>query len=236
MSVKVMGWVFDLPIPSREKFVLLAYADHADHDGKNVFPAIETVAKKTGYNERTVQRATRQLEKIKLLVPDGKGPNGTNRWRIDIKWRVTDSHPVPESPRTRVTKGVTDSHIGGVPQTPEPSLTVNEPSFTPQQIMVGILAEVTGLDFKLKSNAGRLAKRGTELLRAGYLPEQVQANYSDGGWWYLNDWRGQKDQKPTPEQIIQTIKQAIEESEPRQQSGEIRTIQLPSGELVEASL
>lgn len=235
MSVKVMGWVFDQDLPTREKFVLLAYADHADHDGNNVYPAIDTVAAKTGYNARTVQRATRNLEEKGLLIPDGVGPFGTNKWKINKQWGVTDSHPVTKSPRTVDTGGVTHSPPGGVPGTPEPSLTVHKPSFTPQQKMVGILADVTGLDHRLKTNTGRLVQRGGELLKAGYTPGDVEACYSPDGWWYQNDWRGQKGQRPTPEQIIQTIKQALEESHPKPEKPKQRTIQLPSGEIVEAT-
>ena len=51
MSVKVMGWVWDQDLPRDEKFILLAYADHANHEGYNVYPAVATVAKKTGYSE-----------------------------------------------------------------------------------------------------------------------------------------------------------------------------------------
>lgn len=82
MSVKAMGKVWDTDLPSNKKFVLLAYADHAHHDGTNIYPAIETIAEKTGYHERSVQRITRELEAEGYLVPDGQGPKGTNKWYI----------------------------------------------------------------------------------------------------------------------------------------------------------
>ena len=44
MSVKAMSWVWDQDIPREQKFVLLAYADHADHDGGNIYPAVDTIA------------------------------------------------------------------------------------------------------------------------------------------------------------------------------------------------
>lgn len=136
MSVKMMGWVFDLELPTKEKFVLLAYADHADHEGRGIYPAIQTIAAKTGYNPRTVQRATRRLEELELLIPDGQGPKGTNKWRINKQWvGVTDSHPDRQSPRTTVTGGVTDSTKRGDCAPPEPSLnrplTINGGGETP---------------------------------------------------------------------------------------------------------
>ena len=91
MSVKTMSLVLEmecpteingLPFRSSTKFVLAMYADHADHNGRNIFPAILTIARKTGLDERTVQRLTRQLEEMGALVADGQGPKGQNRWYI----------------------------------------------------------------------------------------------------------------------------------------------------------
>lgn len=91
MSVKAMSLVWDLPCPTNHngkdfkpghKFVLLGYADHADHFGKNIYPAVMTIASKTGYDERSVQRLTNELNEMGLLLPDGQGPRGTNRWMI----------------------------------------------------------------------------------------------------------------------------------------------------------
>lgn len=83
MSVKIMGEVWDLDnskISREEKYILLAYADHADHDGNNMYPSIETICKKTGYKERATQMITKSLVKKGYLIPDGKGRNGTNKW------------------------------------------------------------------------------------------------------------------------------------------------------------
>jgi hypothetical protein len=82
-----------------------------------------------------------------------------------------------------------------------------EKTLTANQVMVGILSKVTGLDYNLKTNLTRLAKQAGDLVRAGYAPEFVEREYSTGGWWYSNDWRGKKDQRPTPEQVAQTIGQ-----------------------------
>lgn len=84
MSVKIMGLVWDLDndiIDREEKYVLLAYTDHADHNGENMYPSIDLICKKTGYKERAAQMITRSLEEKGFLVADGKGPKGTNKWR-----------------------------------------------------------------------------------------------------------------------------------------------------------
>lgn len=129
MSVKAIGFVFDLEgLDPTDKFVLLAYVDHADHDGKNIYPAVNKIAKKTGYTRRTVQRSTKELERLGLLMPEGKGPRGTNKWKLNMEWQgVTERQGdnetgggVPESP-----PGAYQSHPRGVPGTPEPSITVS---------------------------------------------------------------------------------------------------------------
>jgi len=68
MSVKVMGQVWELALPHNELLVLLAMADHADHDGYGVRPSLDLVAWKTGYEVRQVRRTVRRLEAKHLLV------------------------------------------------------------------------------------------------------------------------------------------------------------------------
>lgn len=84
MSAKVSGEVWDLRLDKDKKLVLLAYVDHADHEGNNIFPAIALIVWKTGYSEREVQRTTHELEAMGLLIPDGHGPHGTNKWRYPL--------------------------------------------------------------------------------------------------------------------------------------------------------
>lgn len=69
MSVKVMAQVWALDLPQNLKFVLLAFADHADDEGL-CFPSISRVAWKTGYSERSIQSIVRKLdEELHLLKP-----------------------------------------------------------------------------------------------------------------------------------------------------------------------
>jgi len=110
MSVIVMGMVWQADLPPNEKLVLLAYADHADHAGLDIYPSVELISKKTGYSTRHVQRITRMLENRGLLVLDGHGPKGTNKWKIPAR---DDSHVSPGN----------DTHVNRemTPKSPEPS-------------------------------------------------------------------------------------------------------------------
>lgn len=84
MSARISGRVWDLDLPHAEQFVLLAMADHADHEGRNVRPSVGLVAWKTNYSPRQVHRIIQRLREKGILVPDGAGRNGTLNYRIDL--------------------------------------------------------------------------------------------------------------------------------------------------------
>lgn len=63
---------------------------------------------------------------------------------------------------------------------------------TPHAKMVEALRVVTGLDMKIKSNAGRIVRASKELVDAGYTEQQV---YAFGKAW-KSDWRYKADKKP----------------------------------------
>ncbi len=84
MSVKVSGAVWDAPLPQGLKLMMLALADHADHDGENIFPSVGTLARKTGYSERQVQRLLKELWNLGLTDKVGQSKYGTNVLRINL--------------------------------------------------------------------------------------------------------------------------------------------------------
>ncbi len=88
MSINVVREVWELDLPPHEKLLLLAMADHADHEGRNVYPSIDFVAWKTRYSARHVQRLVRGLERRGILVRQGNGNGGRGRstcYRIDLR-------------------------------------------------------------------------------------------------------------------------------------------------------
>jgi DnaD/phage-associated family protein len=128
MSTLVMGLVWELPeVPEfgrPEKYVLLAYADHADSNGRNVYPSIDLIMRKTFYEERAVQVITRKLEKAGFLVPDGVGPRGTNRWLIPVA-RTNEGGAKIAPVQNAESKNAPE---GNAPEgnAPEPSVVVNK--------------------------------------------------------------------------------------------------------------
>ena len=83
MSAKISGAVWDLDLPHHEVFVLLAMADHADHEGNNVFPSNALIAWKTGYSERHVIRVIDALVRRGVLVERAR-PGQTTLYSIQL--------------------------------------------------------------------------------------------------------------------------------------------------------
>jgi hypothetical protein len=78
MSIKFMAKVYELAVDSDTREILMALADHADHEGYSIFPSVALLAWKIGdgsmneqgeyKNTRTVQRRLRELQDIGALV------------------------------------------------------------------------------------------------------------------------------------------------------------------------
>ncbi|MDP9475442.1 MAG: helix-turn-helix domain-containing protein [Actinomycetota bacterium] len=87
MSVKQMALVWELDLAPNKRLVLLAYADHADDDGDNVFPSLARVAHKTGYSVDQVRRISRELAADGLMekVEEGVGRGNTHRYKLTLE-------------------------------------------------------------------------------------------------------------------------------------------------------
>jgi Helix-turn-helix domain len=83
VSVDVMSRVWRLKLPHNEKFVLLAFADHANDDGL-CFPSIARIAWKCQYSERGIQNIVASLKVKGLIeiVTQGGGRGVTPRYIV----------------------------------------------------------------------------------------------------------------------------------------------------------
>lgn len=61
MSIRVMSLIWECDLPTSEKMVLLVISDHADDYGKNAWPSIRTIARKSSMSERQAQRYVKSL-------------------------------------------------------------------------------------------------------------------------------------------------------------------------------
>lgn len=74
-----MSWAWKQEVPPSAKIVLLAIADHADPYGGNAYPSQATLARKTGYNERTVKRLVDSLVAAGALRVSVNGGHSSTR-------------------------------------------------------------------------------------------------------------------------------------------------------------
>ena len=109
MSVKIMGQMWEVQVTQRDLLVLLALADHADHNGNNAFPSIPLLAWKIGAAENTVRRALRRLEKMGVIEAKPRPGKST----------VYSIYP-ERAPQKPPFKTVDPSHSYGTPSKLEP--------------------------------------------------------------------------------------------------------------------
>ncbi|MBK3631605.1 hypothetical protein JHN52_01240 [Streptomyces sp. MBT97] len=95
MSTEAVSWAMDdAPMLRTEKdrpdstarHVLQVLAEHARPDGSNAHPSIVRIQYRTGYDERTVQRAERRLEAGGLIRKTGTR-NGRPVWKLQMHLR-----------------------------------------------------------------------------------------------------------------------------------------------------
>lgn len=83
MSVQIMGEVWGLDLPTNEQSLLLAMADHAAHDGSNVFPSNGLIAWKLGMSDDTVRRLKNKLLERGILIEVSAEAGRVKCYKID---------------------------------------------------------------------------------------------------------------------------------------------------------
>ncbi|SDP98498.1 helix-turn-helix domain-containing protein [Lentzea jiangxiensis] len=108
MSIKVVTLVWEYaPAAGNELLLLLAIADQANDLGAEAWPSIDTLARRTRLNPRTVQRLLRKLVSAGLLCIEPGGGRRSNTYRIDLSLLVK---PPPER-GTSDGSSVMDRHL-----------------------------------------------------------------------------------------------------------------------------
>lgn len=172
--------------------------------------SLETIATDLGIDRATVQRHADklcELEYLKDLTPDLRNRPHiyVDTGKLQIKVSVTVAHGNTTVAQSNVT--VAESQLNK--DLKKDSNTVKQPKpKTPQQLMIDTLCSVMGLEVNL--NAARVARLASELVGMTVTPAQIESVYGekDTAWWYQQDWRGKKGQKPTETAIRETLAQA----------------------------
>lgn len=88
MSAKVTGWVLEhSPTVGSSRLVLLVLADRADHEGRNAYPSVSSIAQYARCGRSTVHRALRELEESGHIVREGVSSIRTVTYRVVMEPR-----------------------------------------------------------------------------------------------------------------------------------------------------
>jgi len=101
MSVRVMGAIWDLKMPATTRLVLLAIADHADHDGENAHPGVPLLASKTGFTERCIRGVIAELRAAGTLIATEDQPGKVKNYSIDLSGYELAEHAVKRELKKR---------------------------------------------------------------------------------------------------------------------------------------
>ncbi|MFE9751385.1 helix-turn-helix domain-containing protein [Saccharothrix saharensis] len=83
MSIRVMTWVWEhAEVAGTDLLLLLAIADAADDQGRNAWPSVADLARKTRLDERTVQRRLKRLHSQGDITIEPGGGRRRNRYAI----------------------------------------------------------------------------------------------------------------------------------------------------------
>lgn len=138
-----MTLVWKIELHSTDKFVLMYYADRASDDGTGIWPSIETVAKATGFSERTVQKATKKLIHSGYLSQVGWTKYGTKLLKVNTRYLseiAKESESVAKGGefwdmerRNKISRKGKEIHQRGELDAPKPSITTNKPSINKEK-------------------------------------------------------------------------------------------------------
>lgn len=130
MSIRVMTAVWDCgPNKQGHLLVMLALADYAN-DQFMCWPSMKSIAEKARMTERGAQKILRTLEAEGwLFIQTGNGRHGCNQYLINSERLGPNGvHPEPRTPRTTMQETPNDDAETPNGGSPEPSLTIIEPS------------------------------------------------------------------------------------------------------------
>lgn len=145
MSILLMSRVFATNLQPSKKIVLLALADFGSDDGKNIFPSVSTISKKSSLSHRSVQTILGDFLHSGILRvtknPRGGAPGTTRHLEINLAAldnlmklsRDENSSPVQKRGAMERSKGVqskekTSAAPASNPLDNHPSTTTDKPS------------------------------------------------------------------------------------------------------------
>lgn len=143
MSAHLMARVFASALPSTKRLVMLALADFARNDTLECWPAISTVASRTGLSDRSVRRTIRELEDDGLIETTRRsGQSGVYVLHIE-KLLTPDRVSLVRADRA---SAPTPDTLSALPRTERPSDTLSARTESPGSEEVGRTESPEGAD------------------------------------------------------------------------------------------
>lgn len=240
---ELMEAVMRLPLPGGHIRMILALIRRTYGFNKKADRiSYSQLATATGLHRTHVIRIMNELVEANIVIRGEGRPCQAVTWAVNkhyLQWKVSSSSEATSSTQANSTQATSSTQANSTQATRTSSTQATRTSSTqathkrhkdnkdkdgadappspkpptPQQAMFEAICEVCVLDPATVAK-GRIGKRASTLVKAGYTPEQVRAYYGKAGWWYQHDWRGRKGDPPKPEQIGETIKQAMSTDPP----------------------
>ena len=125
-----MSLIWECELPTAEKMVLLVIADHADDYGRNAWPSMRTIARKSSMSERQAQRYVKSLIARQVIscesqaggLWDTRQDRRPNRYSINFNG-VSSVSPRNSNGVTSTTqRGDTTGKNGVTPVSPKPPI------------------------------------------------------------------------------------------------------------------
>lgn len=231
MSISVMNYVWE---NSKQKgttlLILLALADFSNDKGI-CWPSVKTLAKKARTSKRNTQFIIKKLvDEDEITIQEGKGPNGVHLYAVNMGGEKssppTDRDEIQHAEGVKSGAGGGEAHfMGGVkPISPKPSFNhhINHQEETSLkdlrsnergEMLEAILSvcNMTWDTFKMNGKMRGLIDRTAKFAMEKELsPEIILELYGKTGWWWKHYWLGRdKGEPPRPEQIMDTLDQAL---------------------------
>ena len=174
MTIKIMNAVWESgPTDHTSLLVLLAMSDIADEDGR-LWPSVARIAEKARMSERNARRIIRLLEADGWLETTvNRGRNNTSSYRVNTdkitgQNNRTNCPPGQNAPENRTNRAIKPD----IAVSPEPSVTIKEPSkksAQDAQDILAALAEVVSEETAEAFIAHRKAKRAKLTVHAAEL-------------------------------------------------------------------
>lgn len=117
MSAKTTGQIWDLDLSVPWRMVLLAMADHADHNGEHMRASQAFIAWKTGYSSRNVARIIQDMLSDGLLILTDEAIGQENEYAFNLG--AAKMKPVFHGRKPKKTHATPDKMSGVKNRTPD---------------------------------------------------------------------------------------------------------------------